>query len=145
LTGWQETLSPSTVGAYQGTLQKITRMRKGVHLIIGVMAFFVYAYLINGIHVITAGFFILGLFAVAASSAMPDILEAPTSSRHRRIFHSKRALKCTAIMFGITVAIELLSSLPTLSKALTFGFSCFALGYFFHLLADSTTRRGLPE
>jgi len=128
-----------------GSLQKISRMRKGVHLIIGIMAFFAYAYLINGIRTITTGFFVIGLFAVVAGSAMPDILEAPTSSRHRGIFHSRRLLKCTVILFGLTAAIDLLSSLPALSGAFSFGLSCFFLGYFFHLLADSTTRRGLPE
>ena len=109
------------------------------------MAFFAYAYLINDIHAISTGFFVLGLFAVVAGSAMPDVLEAPTSSRHRGIFHSRLALKCTVILFGLTAAIGLLSSQPALSDALTFGLSCFLLGYFFHLLADSTTRRGLPE
>ena len=43
------------------------------------MGFFAYAYLINGIRAITTGFFVIGLFAVVAGSAMPDVLEAPTS------------------------------------------------------------------
>ena len=63
-----------------GSLQKITRMRKGVHLVIGIMGFFAYAYLINGIRAITTGFFVIGLFAVVARLAMPDVLEAPTNS-----------------------------------------------------------------
>ncbi|MGA9203962.1 MAG: hypothetical protein ACLQBP_05125 [Methanoregula sp.] len=116
-----------------------------MHLVIGIIAFFTYAYLINDIHAISTGFFVLGLFAVVAGSAMPDVLEAPTSSRHRGIFHSRRALKCSVIIFGLTAAIGLLSSLPSLSTAISFGLSCFFLGYFFHLLADSTTRRELPE
>ncbi len=120
-------------------------MRKGVHLIIGAVAFLVYAYLLNCIRTITVDFFILGFLAVTIGSIMPDILEPPTSSKHRRIFHSKRALKCTVGIFGLCATIGLLPLPSVSSKALIFGLSCCALGYLFHLLADSTTRRGLPE
>ena len=105
-----------------------------------------YAYLLGLLHETTSELFVLGLFAVVTGSLMPDILEAPASWRHRGIFHSKRALKCMAGMFGITAVIGLLPPSPLISHAfLVYGLSCFALGYLFHLLADSTTKRGLPE
>ncbi|MGA9085409.1 MAG: metal-dependent hydrolase [Methanoregula sp.] len=120
-------------------------MRKGAHIIIGVLAFFGYAYLLSLLRETTSEVFLLGLFAVITGSIMPDILEAPTSWKHRRIFHSKRALKCMAGAFGITAAIGVLPS-PFIPHAfLVYGLSCFVLGYLFHLLADSTTKRGLPE
>jgi hypothetical protein len=139
-------LSPCTAGAYLlAAIKRLPEMRKGAHLIIGILAFLGYAYLISLIRETTSEFFILGLFAVVTGSLMPDILEAPTSWRHRGIFHSKRALKCMVGTFGITAAAGLLPS-PLISHAfLVSGISCFALGYLFHLLADSTTKRGLPE
>jgi membrane-bound metal-dependent hydrolase YbcI (DUF457 family) len=120
-------------------------MRKGSHLVIGFLAFFVYACLLNGIHSINAGSFIIGIFTVAAGSVTPDILEAPTSSKHRRTLHCRRVLKGTGVLFGITAILYLLPILPQPGKLPDFCLSCFFLGYLFHLIADSTTRRGLPE
>ena len=119
-------------------------MRKGIHVIIGILAFFAFVLLLNRIHAIILSFFIVGFFAVIAGSIMPDILEPPTSSKHRRLFHSKRTLNVTVGIFGFSVAVSLLFPLSVANKVALFGLSCFALGYFFHLLADSTTRRGLP-
>lgn len=120
-------------------------MRKGAHLIIGILAFCGYAYLTSLIRETTSAVFLLGLFAVVTGSLTPDILEAPTSWRHRGIFHSKRALKCMVGIFGITAAIGALPSSLIPHAFLIYSLSCFALGYLFHLLADSTTKRGLPE
>jgi membrane-bound metal-dependent hydrolase YbcI (DUF457 family) len=119
-------------------------MRKGVHLILGVLAFFVYAYLVGLVRDTGTQTFVLGFFAVVAGSVLPDILEAPTSSRHRKIFHSKRAVKGTAMIFCITADVSILAPL-TSTTAVLYAFSCFALGYLSHLLADATTKRGLPE
>jgi hypothetical protein len=120
-------------------------MRKGAHLIIGVLAFFGYAYLLSLIRETISESFLVGLFAVVAGSLMPDILEPPTSWRHRGLFHSKRALKCMVGTFGITATISVLPSPLMPHASIVFGLSCLALGYLFHLLADSTTKRGLPE
>jgi hypothetical protein len=119
-------------------------MRKGAHLIIGILAFLGYVYLLSLVRETTGELFLLGLFAVVTGSLMPDILEAPTSWRHRGIFHSKRALKCMVGTFGITAAIGVLPSSLIPHTFLIYGLSCFALGYLSHLLADSTTKRGLP-
>ena len=120
-------------------------MRKGAHLIIGVLAFCGYAYLLSLIRETTNELLLLGFFAVITGSLMPDILEAPTSWKHRGLFHSKRALKCILGVFGVTAAIGVLPSSLIPHAFLIYGLSCFALGYLFHLLADSTTKRGLPE
>jgi membrane-bound metal-dependent hydrolase YbcI (DUF457 family) len=120
-------------------------MRKDSHLVIGFLALFVFAYLLNGIQAVNAGSFIIGILAVAAGSVMPDIMETPTSSGHRRMFHSRRVLKCTGVLFGITAILYLLPLLSPADKLPDFCLSSFFLGYFFHLVADSTTRRGLPE
>jgi len=120
-------------------------MRKGAHLITGVLAFFGYAYLLSLIRETTNEVCLLGLFAVVTGSLMPNILEAPTSWRHRGIFHSKRALKCMLGVFGVTAATGILPSSLIPHAFLIYGLSSFALGYLFHLLADATTKRGLPE
>lgn len=139
-------LSPCTAGTYPpAPIKRVPEMRKGAHLIIGVLAFLGYAYLLGLLRETTNVLFLLGLFAVVTGSIMPDILEAPTSWRHRGIFHSKQALKCMVGTFGITAAIGLLPSPLIPHASIVYGLSCFALGYLFHLLADSTTKRGLPE
>jgi len=120
-------------------------MRKGAHLIIGILAFCGYAFLLDLLRETTRELFLVGLFAVITGSLMPDILEAPTSWRHRGIFHSRRALKCMVGTFGITAAACVLPSSLIPHTFLIYGLSCFALGYLFHLLADATTKRGLPE
>jgi membrane-bound metal-dependent hydrolase YbcI (DUF457 family) len=120
-------------------------MRREFHLIIGIFVFFMYAYLLHGIHSITIGYFVLGFCAVIVGSILPDILEPATNSKHRGIFHSWWALKCIVCIFGISVAITLVLALPESTKGIVFAVSCCALGYSFHLLADSTTRRGLPD
>jgi membrane-bound metal-dependent hydrolase YbcI (DUF457 family) len=129
---------------HRATIKRLPEMRKGTHLIIGILAFCGYAYLLGLLHTTTQELFLLGLFAVVTGSLMPDILEAPTSWRHRGLFHSKRALKCMVGIFSITAAIGVLLS-PLIPHAfLVYGLSCFALGYLCHLLADATTKRGLP-
>ncbi|MFZ0004591.1 MAG: metal-dependent hydrolase [Methanoregula sp.] len=119
-------------------------MRREFHLIIGILVFFVYAYLLHGIQSITIGYFVLGFCAVIIGSILPDILEPATNSKHRGIFHSWGALKCIVCIFGISALTDLVLALPESTKVMVFPVSCCALGYSFHLLADSTTRRGLP-
>jgi len=119
-------------------------MRKGTHLVIGILAFFVYTYLLNSIHAIPVDFFFLGFCAVIIGSILPDTLEPATNSKHRGVFHSWRVLKCIVSIFGFSLVISLILLLPDVTKLIVFGISCFALGYSFHLLADSTTKRGLP-
>ena len=118
-------------------------MRRGVHLAIGILAFCFYAGLGREIYGITPGMAFLGLFAVITGSLMPDLLERPTSSRHRGFFHSKRALTWSGLMFCLAA----LFSLPLWTPCRTeiYALSCCALGYQLHLGADSLTRRGLPD
>ena len=119
-------------------------MRKGVHLLLGILVFFVYTYLLSLVRDTSAQFIVIGFFAAMAGSILPDILEPPTSSRHRKIFHSKRALKGTALFFCVAAGVSMVPLLPPLPTALSV-FSCGTLGYLSHLLADATTKRGLPE
>ena len=118
-------------------------MRRGVHLAIGLPAFCTYAYLGHFLQDIPQGTLASGLLAVFAGSILPDLLEPPTSSRHRGFFHSKTVLKVTGILFMGTALLWMLPEVP--SKTVPFVLSALALGYLLHLAADSLTKRGLPE
>ena len=118
-------------------------MRRGVHLAIGLLAFCTYAYLGHFLQDIPQGTLAFGFLAAFAGSILPDLLEPPTSSRHRGFFHSKTVLKVTGIVFCGTA---LLWTLPEASqKTVLFALSTLALGYLLHLAADAITPRGLPK
>jgi membrane-bound metal-dependent hydrolase YbcI (DUF457 family) len=107
------------------------------------MAFCCYAYLCHLLQDIPQGTLAFGLLAAFAGSVLPDLLEPPTSSRHRGFFHSKKVLKGTGILFVVTALLWLLPEVP--SKTVPFVLSALALGYLLHLAADSVTPRGLPK
>jgi len=118
-------------------------MRRGVHLAIGILAFCLYAWLGDHFYPVTPGLAVPGLCAAIAGSVMPDLVERPTSSRHRGIFHSKRAVIGSGGVFCLSALMFLLPDLP--SRPVIYAVSCLALGYLLHLAADSLTRRGLPD
>jgi membrane-bound metal-dependent hydrolase YbcI (DUF457 family) len=118
-------------------------MNRQVHLIIGVGLFLVYLYVTGLFHGPTGELFVFGIIAVTAGSLFPDIMEPARSPRHRRIFHSRRALNVAGVLFLLTgVTVMFARGIP--DPAPVFAFSCFFLGYAAHLLADSVTRAGLP-
>jgi membrane-bound metal-dependent hydrolase YbcI (DUF457 family) len=82
------------------------------------------------------------LAAVVIGSIIPDIIEPPTSYRHRQLFHSVGALIMMIFLFGSTALIALVISFFSELSAFYLA-SCFFLGYLFHLLADSITPMGL--
>ena len=113
------------------------------HIGIGIIAFFVYAYFIGNIVSTINNQWIWGVIAVVAGSLVPDILEPATSYRHRRLFHSVRALFVVSILFAASALVAL--GIAFFSDFSAFYIvSCFFLGYMFHLLADSVTPMGLP-
>ncbi len=141
-------------------------MNKQQHLIIGVIAFVLYTYLINLAIKISNDTVVYALIAVILGSVIPDILEAPSNWMHRGLGHSKRALKLMGKMFAVTAFICLLSyvvyyfsifyvisnffHLSLLSYvvyifSIFYVISNFFLGYATHLLADATTKVGLPD
>ncbi|MDO9323344.1 MAG: metal-dependent hydrolase [Methanoregula sp.] len=122
-------------------------MNRRTHLIIGGVLFLAYVYvasLLTGLFHHTSGeLFFFGILAAAAGSVFPDILEPPTSAKHRGFFHSRRMLKTVAVLFLITASAVLFASgIPRFPLA--FSAACFSLGYAGHLAADSLTRAGLP-
>jgi hypothetical protein len=119
-------------------------MNKGEHIFIGIIAFLIYIGIFSLLMKnVTVGFF-LGIVCVIIGSILPDILEPADNWMHRGICHSKRTLKFSAKLFGVTAIITLIS-IVLFRDFLIFYLSCFVLGYLVHLLADSTTEVGLPD
>jgi hypothetical protein len=122
-------------------------MNHGEHFVIGLVVFFVYNFFNNTIINVVLnpliGFsvgtlWLIGVFLTAFGSVVPDQLEPPTHWTHRSTFHSKKTLEITEKIFGVTAILALFNPL-------FYYISCFFLGYMFHLLADSTTKVGLPD
>jgi hypothetical protein len=122
-------------------------MNRREHLFIGIVIFFVYNFinnfLINSVinpilGISPNGLWLVGAFAAALGSVIPDQIEPATHWTHRGRFHSKKTLNLIIWFFAITAVISLVSS-PF------FYVSSFFLGYMFHLLADSITEVGLPD
>jgi len=116
-------------------------MNHGAHFLISIIAFAVYNYLHNGIinslSGVPVGIWLIGIFLAALGAAIPDLLEPARHWSHRRFFHSRKMLDWAVCIFAITAVIGFF--LP-----LIYYISSFFLGYASHLLADSTTRAGLP-
>ncbi|MEN6611399.1 MAG: metal-dependent hydrolase [Methanoregulaceae archaeon] len=122
-------------------------MNRGVHLVLGGIAFFLYSWVIGNIEPAVSNPFLPGIIAALVGSLAPDCLEPATSWHHRGICHSRRALWFTGILLGLTFAglvLPVPSGTPSGFPVL-WTVSCFFLGYFSHLLADACTKMGLPR
>jgi membrane-bound metal-dependent hydrolase YbcI (DUF457 family) len=73
------------------------------------------------------------------TTMLPDILEPANHYTHRKFFHSKRVLMFLSKFCIIPFLI--LGFFSHFFFYILFG----VLGYISHLLADSTTKMGLPE
>jgi len=119
-------------------------MKRNIHLIIGGIVFLLYLYGITTLTKNSTGSWLFGFLATSIGSLLPDVLEPATNSMHRGICHSRFALLSTIGLFMVTAYPgQFFFIRPDLSP--WFYASCFFLGYAFHLIADSTTRAGLPR
>lgn len=71
------------------------------------------------------------------AASVPDLLEPATSPNHRNVFHSIAAV---SLIIWLVYKVENSQIDPELNSML----SSAGLGYVSHLLADSTTPKGLP-
>src|SRR5512136_2232169 len=119
-------------------------MRRQTHLVLGALAFLAYTYPLYLLLQLPPNTMLLGFFAVAFGSVMPDALEPAWTWSHRGLGHSRRAMKGAAELFAVSAVLGLFQFLDPM---LTFSYiiSGFFLGYAVHLLADSVTPAGLPE
>nr|WP_319375850.1 hypothetical protein [uncultured Methanoregula sp.] len=117
-------------------------MNHGAHFIISILAFAVYNWLhygiLSSIGGSPSGLWLVGIFLAATGAAIPDLLEPARHWTHRDFFHSRRMLSFSGWLFLATAGIGLF--LP-----LFYYISSFLIGYISHLLADSTTKAGLPR
>ena len=119
-------------------------MRRQTHLFIGAIAFVAYTYPLYLLLKLPSNVMLMGFFAVCIGSVVPDVLEPPKDWTHRGLGHSRRALKFSAEIFAISALLGLFSFLNSY-LSLSYVVSGFFLGYAVHLLADSTTKAGLPR
>jgi membrane-bound metal-dependent hydrolase YbcI (DUF457 family) len=119
-------------------------MNREEHVVIGIVFFAVYTYFIFSLIKLSTNTIVFGAIAVVLGSIIPDVLEPATNWMHRGLGHSKRALKFTAELFGITALIGLITVIIPIFF-ISYVISSFFLGYVAHLLADSTTPVGLPD
>jgi membrane-bound metal-dependent hydrolase YbcI (DUF457 family) len=118
-------------------------MRRITHLLIGAAGFLAYTYPLHQFLGLPGNTLLTGFIAALFGSVMPDVVDPPGRWNHRRLGHSRRAMRFSGWMFALTAAIGLFQmSIPGLSLA--FILSGFFLGYALHLLADATTPAGLP-
>lgn len=118
-------------------------MRKQTHLVIGALAFLAYTYPLYLFLGLPSGTILIGFFAMAFGSVMPDVLEPARSWSHRGVGHSRRAMKGATELFAVTAVLGLFQVFDP-SFSLSYLASAFFLGYAVHLLADSVTPAGLP-
>jgi len=119
-------------------------MRRRTRLLIGAAGFLAYTYPISHFLGLPEKALLAGLIAALLGSVMPDALDPPGRWDHRRLGHSRRALRFSGWLFALTAVAGGFQSLVT-PLSLSFILSGFFLGYALHLLADSTTPAGLPE
>jgi membrane-bound metal-dependent hydrolase YbcI (DUF457 family) len=119
-------------------------MNRPEHVGIGIVSWVLYDILLHLVNENFGSVILYALIAVVLGSIIPDILEPPTNWMHRDIYHSKRALKLTGKIFAVTALIGLLSYFFYIFSV-SYILSNFFLGYTSHLLADSTTKTGLPD
>jgi membrane-bound metal-dependent hydrolase YbcI (DUF457 family) len=119
-------------------------MNRQEHAIIGLFAFLGYSLPLYLIHNTIPEGFIWGMLAVAVGSITPDILEPATSWNHRGRWHSKSTLRFFLKISTITAFVGFLSIFFK-PFSIFYVLAGFPIGYLFHLLADSTTKMGLPD
>lgn len=114
-------------------------MNRGEHFLIGAILCAIIFFLINKINwnplTSQMGWIFIGVFV---GSVIPDIIEPAKDYKHRKKFHSWTYLKWVAISVPFFILVGI--ALPF------FWFLAgLAIGYCGHLLADSTTKMGLPK
>ena len=111
------------------------------HLIIGLIAggltSIVLSNSVSNLNILNV---LISTFFGAVGSLIPDGLEPPTSWRHRQFFHSWRMLTMLTVVFVVMII-----STPIWSE-MVLGFVILGTlaGYISHLIADATTKAGLP-
>ncbi|MDD1668702.1 MAG: hypothetical protein LUO97_02775, partial [Methanomicrobiales archaeon] len=82
-------------------------MRRQTHLVFGAVAFLVYSYPLYLFLKIPMNMILLGFFAMAFGSVVPDVLEPARDWSHRGLGHSRHAMKGAAELFAVTAVIGL--------------------------------------
>lgn len=119
-------------------------MKREEHLLIGCGLFCLFSIPVLILTPITIGMAFWALLAAAFGSVIPDIIEPAYHWQHRSFFHGTTILQLCTTLFIIT---GLITFLAIINGAFYYSYliSGFFLGYASHLIADSTTKMGIPE
>jgi hypothetical protein len=129
-------------------------MERRVHLVVGSFIFIIYSVIFLAIFSIPYSTMFWGFIITTIGSVIPDLIEPAFHCKHRKFFHSKAFLRYIGTFFLITTLFGLLTGFYYLYSNSTLFYylfsysyliSCFSLGYTVHLIADSTTKMGLPD
>lgn len=104
------------------------------------LALFVFVMYIISDKIINLYFGFTILIATFIGTNTPDILEPATHWTHRKICHSWNFLYGSLIIFLIFFIISIF-----FNNGVIYFIAFFSFGYASHLLADSTTKVGLPS
>lgn len=113
-------------------------MNRDTHVALGLIGFIVYVILLQSLRSFETSILVIGGIASVIGSVVPDLIEPAGDFRHRGFAHSRRVL-------GMLSMILLASSLISLFIPVLLIISAGFIGYIIHLLADSTTKTGIPE
>ena len=113
-------------------------MNRKQHIIIGTVSFVAFVYLLLQVRQFEDILLLVSYAALLVGSVMPDIVDPPTSFKHRGYGHSKRLLWNMTLLFLASTVLSLIIQYVLVAPS-------FSLGYIFHLLADSTTKVGLMD
>lgn len=113
-------------------------MKRDKHIVLGLIGFIAYVILLQSLRSFETSILVIGGIASVLGSVVPDLIEPAEDFRHRGFAHSRRVLSMFAMIFLATSLISIfLPILLIISAGL--------IGYILHLLADSTTKTGIPE
>ncbi|MCQ1536131.1 hypothetical protein FTO70_10655 [Methanosarcina sp. KYL-1] len=116
--------------------------RRKTHLTFGVLiSLIILSYLISKGLVSSFWVLTIALASSAVGAVLPDVVERPKSSRHRKFFHSVLFLALVLLFLAYTYTRILTAGL---GDEVTFGLFFAGVGYVTHLLLDALTPARLP-
>lgn len=130
-------------------------MRRDSHVFIGLVGTFFIAFLLAALQSFSLDIFIifgLGIEVIIAiaiasiiGSMLPDVIEPSLHWTHRKEFHSNNARHIMGVLSLFLFVAMFLQVIFGLGVNYSFAIFAFVFSYFLHLVADSTTKMGLPD
>ena len=128
------------IGATSKMPSRMVHMLGGIIIGIPIVGVVYYFFSEEMNYFLFSGVLAVSLVLISFGSLLPDIIERPTNPEHRKFFHSWFIFSISFIAIFITCFVII----PRYTQVfLIYPLLVFFLGYFSHLLLDSTTKRSL--